>query len=215
MLKEIEARKSVRNFSDKKISDTDLKEILKAGQIAPSWVNVQPWKFIVIKDAKLREEINILCNSQPHVIAASDIILTIADTTAWSKENFGKVLSQNERFKNFIDNIVSSPTYNPGLQSEELNKIRTCEQCAFAIENMVLQAQNLGISSCIIGAISNEFTNTNTEQYQKVKSMLKLPDGMLIFDAIALGYDATPTTEPRLRKDFNEIVSKDFLGNPF
>lgn len=215
MLKEIEERQSIRTFSDKKISDADLKEILKAGQLAPSWINVQPWHFIVVKDKQLREEVNKLCMSQKHVIDASDIILVIADVSAWSAENFGNVLKQNPRFQTIINDIVTSPAYNPSLQSEELAKIRTCEQCAYAIENIILQAQNLGISSCIIGAASNEFTNTNPQQYQKVKDMLKLKKDMYIFNAVVLGYDCADKKPVRLRKDFDQIVSKDFLGNKF
>lgn len=216
MLNEILERKSVRNFSDNKISDNDLKKILQAGVLAPSWVNVQPWHFIVVKDEELREEVNKLCMSQAHVISASDIILVIADVSAWKPENFGKVLAQNPRFKEIIENIVNSPVYNPSLMSEEIAKIRTVEQCAYAIENMLLEAEHLGISSCIIGACSNEFTMVNSEQHEIVKNMLNLKDGMFIFNAIVLGYNADKEASiPRFRKEFNDVVSKDSIGNKF
>lgn len=214
MLNEILSRKSVRTFSEQKISDEDLRKILNAGILAPSWVNVQPWHFVVVKDAKLREEINKLCMQQPHVISASDIILVIADVSAWKPENFSKVLAQNPRFKEIIDNIVNSPVYNPSLMSEEIAKLRTIEQCAYAIENMLLEAEHLGISSCIIGACANDFTKVNSEQHEIVKNMLKLKDGMFIFNAIVLGYNADKKiTIPRLRKEFDDVVSKDYIGN--
>lgn len=216
MLDEILSRKSVRTFSKKKISDEELNKILKAGILAPSWVNVQPWHFIVVKDAKLRDEVNKLCMSQNHVVNASDVILVIADVSAWKPENFGKVLAQNPRFKEVIDNIVNSPVYNPSLISDEIAKIRTVEQCAYAIENMVLEAEHLGISSCIIGACANEFTKVNLEQHEVVKNMLSLKDGMFIFNAIVLGYNAdVETCGARFRKEFDDVVSKDFVGNKF
>ena len=58
LLEEIKTRKSVRSYSEQKISDDILNEILEAGRLAPSWVNVQPWKFIVIRDEKTKELID-------------------------------------------------------------------------------------------------------------------------------------------------------------
>ena len=46
----IEERKSIRQYLDKEISNEDLNKILKAGYLAPSWMNSQPWKFIVVKN---------------------------------------------------------------------------------------------------------------------------------------------------------------------
>ena len=46
--------------------------------------------------------------------------------------------------------------------------------------------------------------------------MLKLDDGMFIFNAIALGYNSMPQMHyDRLRKEFDEVVSVDVLGNSF
>ena len=50
-------RKSVRKYSEKPISDEVLNKILEAGRLAPSWVNVQPWKFIVVKNQETKESI--------------------------------------------------------------------------------------------------------------------------------------------------------------
>lgn len=43
-------RRSVRDYTDKEILDSDIKKIIKAGVMAPSAKNQQPWSFIVIKD---------------------------------------------------------------------------------------------------------------------------------------------------------------------
>lgn len=43
-------RISVRQYSDKPISDEDLHTILEAGMSGPSAVNARPWSFIVVRD---------------------------------------------------------------------------------------------------------------------------------------------------------------------
>lgn len=45
----IAGRRSVRFFKKDPIAESDMKEILRAGQWAPSPKNRQPWKFIVVK----------------------------------------------------------------------------------------------------------------------------------------------------------------------
>ncbi len=49
-------RRSIRKYSDKPITDEELKHLLEAAMAAPSAHNRQPWHFIVVKDrAKLLE----------------------------------------------------------------------------------------------------------------------------------------------------------------
>lgn len=56
VLKNIHSRKSVRSFTDEKISKEDIETLLKAGMAAPTANNQQPWDFIVITDRNLLNE---------------------------------------------------------------------------------------------------------------------------------------------------------------
>lgn len=67
MLDLIKSRKSVRKYSEKHISDEDLRKILEAGRLAPSWMNVQSWKFILIKSEENKELLSKLSLGQAHV----------------------------------------------------------------------------------------------------------------------------------------------------
>ena len=49
----IKTRKSIRDFSNKPISDKILNEILISGQLAPSCQNRQCWRYLVVKDKNL------------------------------------------------------------------------------------------------------------------------------------------------------------------
>ena len=44
------ARKTVYEFTEKKVSEADLGKILEAARWAPSANNIQPWHFIVVED---------------------------------------------------------------------------------------------------------------------------------------------------------------------
>jgi nitroreductase len=50
-------RRSIRDFADDPVSEEQISTIIEAARWAPSWLNLQPWKFIVIDDSKVRDKI--------------------------------------------------------------------------------------------------------------------------------------------------------------
>ena len=59
----------------KKISKSDLQELLESLRLAPSSFGLEPWKFIVIEDGHLRAEIRKHAWNQPQITDASHLIL--------------------------------------------------------------------------------------------------------------------------------------------
>jgi len=53
----IERRNTVR-FNSKPVEDAKLLSVLEAGRWAPSWLNKQPWSFIVVRDVDLKEKLS-------------------------------------------------------------------------------------------------------------------------------------------------------------
>lgn len=51
-------RRTVRNFSNKQVPESLIRRVVEAGRHAPSGGNSQPWKFIVITDPELIDELN-------------------------------------------------------------------------------------------------------------------------------------------------------------
>ena len=200
LLELISNRKSVRNYSEKHISDEDLRTILEAGRLAPSWMNVQSWKFILVKSQENKDLLSELSIGQQQVKNADALIVCVADTNAWTEAN--------------ITNI-KNPALNPAMQCENGLLIRTMEQVVYPISYMMLTANSLGISSCIIGAFGSEITGILPDISEKAKETLGLKDGQIISTIITLGYDANPTETVKQRKDFNEVVFLEKIGNKF
>lgn len=57
VLEAIFTRKSIRKFTGEKISEENLKTLLKAGFSAPSAHNKKPWHFVVVRDESALERI--------------------------------------------------------------------------------------------------------------------------------------------------------------
>ena len=64
--KEINKRRSIRDFSDKKIPKEVIKNIIKTAGTAPSGAHKQPWTFCVISDKKLKSEIRELAEKEEY-----------------------------------------------------------------------------------------------------------------------------------------------------
>ncbi len=201
----IENRKSVRKYLDKNITDEDLNKILKAGYLAPSWMNSQPWKFILVKNPETKKLLSKLALNQPHVASANAVIVCVADKNCWSEEEFSKVLKQGGMQEGGIKNVLKMPMLYPKLLGDDKVLLRSVEQVTFAVSYMMLQAFELGIDSCIIGAISNEATVLEPEIVKEVNEKLNLKEGQVIITMITLGYgEKTPVN--KIRKNYNEVV---------
>lgn len=55
--KELQRRRTVRNFSNRSIPDGVIEDCLTAAGTAPNGANLQPWHFAVVKNAKIKSEI--------------------------------------------------------------------------------------------------------------------------------------------------------------
>lgn len=81
-IENIMTRTSVRDFTDRQVDDAQIETMLRAAMAAPTAVNKQPWRFIVIKD---RETLNAIAenfNSMKMAAKASLAIVVCGDLNA-------------------------------------------------------------------------------------------------------------------------------------
>lgn len=94
-MKEIFERRSIRKYLDKKISDDDIKKILKAGMNAPTARNLKPYEFIVVRN---KETLIKLSEMKKNAIFAKDsnvvVVLLAREISDYWQQDLGAV-SQN------------------------------------------------------------------------------------------------------------------------
>lgn len=64
LLEVLKSRRSIRKYKSKPIPDEVLKSIMNAARLAPSALNAQPWKFIVVRDEDLKIKLTQACNKK-------------------------------------------------------------------------------------------------------------------------------------------------------
>jgi len=215
VLKEITQRHSVRKYSDRELSDDVISEILEAGRLAPSWMNIQSWHFIVIKNQRNKALLSQLSHGQPHVENAPVIIICCADKDAWEEELYRKnVESKKGISQEKVEMLLKSPAFNPKLMGDAAVNCRSLEQVTYAIAYMTIEAQAKGVGACVIGAIGNELTESVPEVYELAKKTFEIPSNSMILALLALGYPEEGQKKPeKKRKPFDEVISWGFYGN--
>lgn len=76
----IKSRRSIRSYTSKIIEDEKLNMILEAGRWAPSARNNQPWRFIVITDQKIKNELashGIINARFNHHLSQAPVVLAV------------------------------------------------------------------------------------------------------------------------------------------
>ncbi len=85
VLDAIRKRRSVRSYTGESIPDDDLEVLFKSARDAPSGKNLQPWKFIVVKDKKTLQEMVPLCHNQGFVADSGVFIIGLTEDEKWAK----------------------------------------------------------------------------------------------------------------------------------
>ncbi|MDI6916214.1 MAG: nitroreductase family protein [Thermoplasmatales archaeon] len=70
----IKNRKSIRKYKSTPIPEEKLKKILGAMRLAPSAKNLQPWKFVIVRDEEIKRKLIPACNNQKFIAEAPIII---------------------------------------------------------------------------------------------------------------------------------------------
>lgn len=86
VLENIHARKSVRQYTAEPVSDEHIEIMLKAAMAAPTAVNYQPWRFVVISE---REQLDAMAEVLPfaRMLKQAPLAIVVCGETTWMGGN--------------------------------------------------------------------------------------------------------------------------------
>lgn len=159
VLEVIKTRRTTKNFLPKLVSWEKIATILDAARHAPSCGNIQNWKFIIVAQPEKKQQLAEACHEQYEIAMAAVLIVVCAEP------------EKAERYY--------------GVRGERLY---TIQNCAAAIQNMLLQAQALGLGSRWVGAFDED----------AIQSQFNIPPEVRPQAVIAIGHSReTPEKPPK------------------
>jgi nitroreductase len=128
--KAIESRRSIRKYQDKPIPNNLVNEVINAARLAPSGNNLQPSRYIIVKDDETKKKLqdNDIIRDK-WVYNAPVIIVCCTDPKAYTKSVEGW---------------------------DDPNEIRAIRDLAIASSYLVLQATEVGLGTCYCGWIKKD-----------------------------------------------------------
>ncbi len=178
-LETIEKRKSTRAFADIPITPQEKEIILHAAFRAPSAGNMMLYTILEIEDQAIKDHLAVTCDDQPFIAKAPYVLLFLADFQRWV--DYYALSSVKERCAEL------------GLRYREPQVgdfLEAVIDAVIAAQNAVIAAESLGIGSCYIGDI--------IENYEDNRRLFSLP--RYVFPAALLCFgrpnrEHTPETQ--------------------
>ena len=180
ILEAIKKRRSVRSYESKPIPKDILNTIIEAANQAPSAMNSQPWRFVIIEDKEMKKK--LLQAALPNV---KKILENVKDV---DPERYKLIMKRYEEMEDPI--YYSAPSIVFVIGSGRYAD----HSCPLACENIMLAAYSLGIGSCWVG-----FGSMVTDNKEIIKA-LELKDDEKIFGPILLGYPRAYPDPPQKKE---------------
>lgn len=173
----IRTRRSIRRFMDKPVEEEKLQAVLEAARHAPTWANMQCWRFVVVKDPAVREEISEL-----------SYVESFFSPLGYKTNPAKKGLAEAP--------VVIVACADPAQSGNIWNQQYYLTDVGIAAQNIMLAARGLGLGTVFVGVFEEE----------RLKSLLNIPQNIRIVGIFPLGYPTEEKTGASVRKPLEEIV---------
>jgi nitroreductase len=177
-------RRSIRRYRTDSISHHDLLALLHVASRAPSPWNLQPWRFVVVRDPQAKKQLREAAFGQPQVEAASAVIVVASDMvdTLARVNEVQNPAWPSERQAKTVSGILAAFEKMTPEQRDQWGRSVT----GIALGYLLLAAEAFGFgSSPMLGF-----------DPAKVKAQFQLPDHAQVAALVALGYPDEEGLEP-------------------
>jgi nitroreductase len=203
----IEQRRAARAFRSDTIPEETLAEIFRLGVRAPSGYNLQPWRFIVVREQENKEKLKACAFNQRQVGEAPVVLICCGDSRASELGNIEAVieLAEAEGVMNdaYADYMRSSiPPFFENHPSFGSMEAWTNRHTMLAVAHLMIVAKSFGVDSCpmegFVGA--------------QVKEAFQIPEEVDVCCLLALGYAAEPYKQYGERFGIDQVFFGESYG---
>lgn len=199
IIESIKSHVSIRKFNEIKITEEQVNSIIEAAMRGATAGNMMYYSIIKIQSKEILSKLAKSCDDQPFIADASLGLLFVVDNCKWHKYFLNRHI--NETFTNYSGPVIND--FITGVQDAMI-----------AAQNAVIAAESLGIGTCYIGDIM--------ENYEFHKDLFNLPKYTMPATLVVMGnYDVKPKMRERFDKQFIVFddkypdVNDDFINKMF
>jgi len=204
--KSIESRRSTRRFDPARpLPDPLLARLLAAASLAPSPMNLQPWRFVVVRDPRNRKKLRAVASGDARLTDAPVVLIVLAYLHP-DRSDLPEVLDQM-RARQAIDPDAARKVEATATREWERGEgptLRATRAAMLAAGTLILAAEAEGVASCWLEGFDEE----------KLREAFGIPDDHAVCGLIPLGFAAEPAPFPG-RFDLDRISYAEHFGQPW
>ena len=149
----IEARRAARAFRPAPIPEEVLSEILHWALQSPSGYNLQPWRFIVVREQANKDQLKACAFDQPQISQAPVVLICCGDRRVNQTDYIEEIIQLgiaaggvNEKYAEFMRGAIPQLfEYQPCFESIEA---WTNRHTMLAVAHLMIVAKAFGVDSC-------------------------------------------------------------------
>lgn len=191
-------RRATPAFRKDPVPDDLLQQALELGTFAPSGYNLQPWRFVVVRDPEIKRRLRAAAYGQEKVEKAPVVIVACGDTAAWREHDLERALADGRATGSIPDDKTASgirQSVNGFLGKTDL-AVWVTRQTMIAFSFLMLAAESLGLDTAPMEGFDEAMT----------RSVLGIPDTARVVALLALGYLDPPDKAFGGRFDLERVV---------
>ena len=138
-------RRSVKAYDPHhKMTEQEMSALISLAMLSPTAFNIQNWRFILVTDPVLRQQIRAVSWNQAQVEEASLLIVLTADLNAWAKQPERYWQNAPKAASDILVPMIGH-YYENNLQVQRDEAMRSCGMAAMTI---MLAAKEMGYDTC-------------------------------------------------------------------
>lgn len=186
-------RRSIKAFDPQhKMSEQEIAKLMSLAMLSPTAFNIQNWRFVVVTDPVLRQQIRTVSWNQAQVEEASILIVLTADLKSWAKDPGRYWQNAPKPVQDYLVPAIG----NYYRDNEQVQRDEGMRSCGMAAMTIMLAAKEMGYDTCPMDGFD----------FDAVAKLLNLPADHTPAMFVVVGKALKEASARGGQLDFNQVV---------
>jgi nitroreductase len=189
----ITERRSIKAFDPShRLTEQEIAKLMALAMLSPTAFNIQHWRFVLVTDPVLRQQIRAVSWNQAQVEEASLLIILTADLNAWEKDPARYWANAPKQAQDYL--VPAIGNYYKG--NEQVQRDEGMRSCGMAAMTIMLAAKEMGYDTCPMDGFD----------FEAVSKLINLPQDHTPVMFVVVGKALEPARPRSGQLNMDEVV---------